>query len=50
MIGHLVERRGLSRADAYILASVAVDLRISEVVDAPKWVVSAFVPLDIFGA
>ncbi|TMG37967.1 MAG: hypothetical protein E6H88_05250, partial [Chloroflexi bacterium] len=49
MIGHLVERRGLSREDAYILSSVAVDLRISEVVDAPNWVVSAFLPLDIFG-
>ena len=48
MIGHLVERRGLSREDAYILSSVAVDLRISEVVDAPNWVVSAFLPLDIF--
>ena len=49
MIGHLVERRGLSREDAYILSSVSVDLRISEVVDAPNWVVSAFLPLDIFG-
>ncbi len=28
--------------------SVAVDLRISEVVDAPNWVVSAFLPQDLF--
>jgi len=34
---------------AYALCSVAVDLRISEVVDAPNWVVSAFLPLDLFG-
>jgi acetamidase/formamidase len=40
---------GLTREEAYILASVAVDLKISEVVDAPNWVVSAFVPLSIFG-
>jgi len=37
----------LSRLDAYCLASVAVDLKISEVVDAPNWVVSAFLPLEI---
>jgi acetamidase/formamidase len=30
------------------LCSVAVDLRISEVVDAPNWVVSAFLPKDLF--
>ena len=29
--------------------SVAVDLKISEVVDTPNWVVSAFLPLAIFG-
>ena len=48
--GHLVARRGLTREDAYVLSSVAVDLRISELVDAPNWVVSAFLPLDIFEA
>jgi acetamidase/formamidase len=26
-----------------------VDLKISEVVDAPNWVVSAFLPLSLFG-
>jgi acetamidase/formamidase len=30
------------------LCSVAVDLRIHEVVDAPNWVVGAFLPDDIF--
>jgi formamidase len=27
---------------------VAVDLKVSEVVDVPNFVVSAFLPLDIF--
>ena len=36
-----------SKEDAYCLASVAVDLKISEVVDAPNWIVSAFLPLEI---
>ena len=39
---------GLTREEAYVLCSVAVDLRISEIVDAPNWVVSAFLPLDLF--
>jgi acetamidase/formamidase len=44
MIDHLVEERGLSREEAYILCSVAVDLKISEIVDAPNWIVSAACP------
>jgi acetamidase/formamidase len=47
-IEHLQASAGLSREDAYALASVAVDLRISEVVDAPNWLVSAFLPQAIF--
>jgi acetamidase/formamidase len=49
MIRHLVGKRGLTKEEAYVLSSVAVDLKISEVVDAPNWVVSAFLPLAIFG-
>lgn len=49
MIDYLGRRFGLGAEEAYALCSVAVDLRISEVVDAPNWVVSAFLPLDIFG-
>jgi acetamidase/formamidase len=45
---HLGSRYGLSREEAYALCSVAVDLRIHEVVDAPNWVVGAFLPDDIF--
>jgi acetamidase/formamidase len=47
MIDHVVGSYGLSREDAYCLCSVAVDLKISEVVDAPNWIVSAFLPLEI---
>ncbi len=48
MIDHLVRERGLSREEAYVLSSVAVDLKISEIVDAPNWIVSAFLPESIF--
>ena len=48
MIAHLVRAHDLSREEAYILSSVAVDLKISEVVDAPNWVVTAFLPSSIF--
>ena len=49
MIAHLVAACGLTREEAYVLCSVAADLKISEVVDAPNWVVSAFLPLSLFG-
>jgi acetamidase/formamidase len=48
MLDHLVRSYGLGRQEAYILCSVAVDLKISEVVDAPNWIVSAYLPLAIF--
>jgi formamidase len=48
MIEYLVAERAYSREQAYVLTSVAVDLRISELVDVPNVVVSAFLPLDIF--
>jgi len=47
-IAHLGEHRGLEREEAYALASVVADLRIHEVVDAPNWVVGAFMPEQIF--
>ncbi len=46
-IGYLQDRHELERQEAYALASVAVDLRIHEVVDAPNWVVGAFLPESI---
>ena len=48
MIDYLEARFGIARAAAYALCSVAVDLRISEVVDIPYPLVSALLPLDIF--
>lgn len=49
MIAWLGERHGIDREEAYALVSVACDLRIHEVVDAPNWVVGAFLPEDMFG-
>lgn len=48
MLGYLTVERGYSVAQAAVIASVAVDLRISEMVDAPNALVSAVLPLDIF--
>jgi acetamidase/formamidase len=48
LIEHIVEERGLSREQAYVVCSVAADLKISEIVDAPNWIVSAFLPDSIF--
>jgi acetamidase/formamidase len=44
MVQHLVDRYGFDPQEAYASASVAVDLRIHEVVDAPNWVVGAWLP------
>ena len=48
MIDYLGAKHGFSREAAYVLCSVAVDLRLSEVVDVPNPIVSALLPLDIF--
>lgn len=48
MIDHLVDQRGYTPQQAYTICSVAVDLKVSEMVDVPNFVVSAFLPLDIF--
>ena len=44
----LLGERGWSREQAYIICSVAVDLRLSNVVDLPNVTVSAFLPEGIF--
>ena len=44
----LLQERGWSREQAYVICSVAVDLRISNVVDVPNYVVSALLPEAIF--
>jgi acetamidase/formamidase len=48
MIEYLGRDHGLAPIDAYLLCSVACDLKISEIVDAPNWIVSACCPLSIF--
>jgi acetamidase/formamidase len=48
MIDWLGREHGMSPADAYMLCSTAVDLRISEIVDMPNYLVTAYCPLGIF--
>jgi acetamidase/formamidase len=48
MIDWLGREHGIAPVDAYLLCSVAVDLRISEIVDMPNFVVTAHCPLGIF--
>ena len=48
VLAYLKEHHGLDRARACILASACVDLRISQVVNAGTFTVSAFLPLGIF--
>jgi formamidase len=47
MIDHLTER-GWTPQQGYAICSVAVDLKISQLVDVPNMLVSAFLPEDIF--
>jgi acetamidase/formamidase len=44
MIDLLGVEHGLSPIDAYLLVSVCGDLRISEIVDLPNWVISFYFP------
>jgi acetamidase/formamidase len=48
MIDHITDVSSLSREDAYLLCSLCVDLKISEVVDAGEWIVSALLPEAVF--
>jgi len=50
MLQYLTAHKGLTRKQAYVVMSVAVDLRVGQVVDAPNAGVSAVLPLDIFVA
>jgi formamidase len=49
MIG-LLQERGWTREQAYVICSVAVDLKVSSVVDVPNMVVSAILPEGIFSS
>ncbi len=48
MIDHMVATYHLSPEDAYLLCSLAVDLKISEIVDGGQYIVSALLPEGIF--
>ena len=48
MIDFLVETKGLTREQAYVLVSVAVDLNIAQVVDFPNVSVTAILNRDVF--
>jgi len=48
MIAYIERQYGLTSEQAYILASVAVDLRVGQVVDVPNYVVTAVLNEDVF--
>ncbi len=48
MVELLAARYGLNPVDAYMLVSTCGDLRISEIVDMPNWVVSFYFPRVVF--
>lgn len=48
MIAYIEREYGLTSEQAYILASVAVDLRVGQVVDVPNYVVTAVLNEDVF--
>ena len=48
MIDHIMAEYGYDRPQAYMIASIAVDMRIGQLVDVPNVGVTAILPLDIF--
>ncbi|HEX3220510.1 MAG TPA: acetamidase/formamidase family protein [Candidatus Limnocylindria bacterium] len=48
MIEYLGREHGLAPVDAYMLCSVAGDLKISEIVDVPNFIVTMYFPLSVF--
>ena len=48
MIELIAGRHGIDPVEAYMLCSVCGDLRISEIVDMPNWVVSFYFPRCVF--
>ena len=47
MIDWLVANYGFGRSEAYCLCSAAADMKISELVDQPNWIVSCYFPLSV---
>jgi acetamidase/formamidase len=48
VIEWLVSEKDLTREDAYVLCSLAADLKISQIVDQPNFGVSAYLALSVF--
>ena len=48
MIEWLVKTKGYTKQQAYVITSVACDLRIGNLVDLPNYAVSTICPLEIF--
>jgi formamidase len=48
LLSWLEHEHGLSRDAAYVLMSVAAELRVSELVDKPNALISAALPLEVF--
>jgi len=48
LIEWITVKHGLGREDAYVLCSLASDLKISQIVDQPNWGVSAYLSLSVF--
>jgi formamidase len=48
MVEYLVSEQNLARQQAYAICSICVDLKISQIVDAPNFLVSVVLPFDIF--
>ncbi len=48
MIDLLTKQQGVNAEDAYMLCSVCGDLKISEIVDLPNYVVSFYFPFSVF--
>ena len=47
-LDYLVSERGLTPREAYVLCSVCVDLKLSQVVDMPNYTVGSYLPLAVF--
>jgi acetamidase/formamidase len=48
MIDWVVDTYDVTRSQAYVLCTTAADLKISQIVDAPNFSVSAYMPKSIF--
>jgi len=48
MVDLLMHQHGMPAIDAYMLCSVCGDLRISEIVDLPNWIVAFYFPRVVF--